>query len=113
MNDRTGVRKNLVLFCLAWLLSAAAALGDEPKAPGTVRELFADFDPRKDPLDVKVVREWEKDGLRFRYVTFHIGSFKNRPARVAAFYGFPRGAKKAPGLRPRSWSSPPATASPS
>jgi hypothetical protein len=41
-------------------------LADEPKASATVKELFADFDPRKDALDTKVVREWEKDGIVYR-----------------------------------------------
>ena len=71
---------------------------DEPKAPTTVKELWADFDPRKDELDAKMVREWEKDGIVYRYVTFHIGTFKGKPARLAAFFGFPKGAKKLPGL---------------
>lgn len=73
-------------------------IADEPKAPVSVKELFADFDPRKDPLDVKVVREWEQGGIVYRTVTFHIGSFKGKPARMAAFFGFPKGAKKLPGL---------------
>lgn len=71
---------------------------DEPKAPTTVKELFADFDPRKDELDAKVVREWEKDEIVYRYVTYHIGTFKEKPARMAAFFAFPKGAKKLPGL---------------
>lgn len=71
---------------------------DEPRAPATVEELWADFDPGKEPLDAKLVREWEKDGIVYQYVTFHIGTFKGEPARMAAFFGFPRGAKKLPGL---------------
>ena len=71
---------------------------DEPKAPASVKELWADFDPRKDEFDAKVVREWEKDGIVYRYVTFHIGTFKGKPARMAAFFAFPKGAKKLPGL---------------
>jgi dienelactone hydrolase len=71
---------------------------DEPKAPATVKELFADFDPRKDALDAKVVREWEKEGIVYRYVTYHIGNFKEKPAQMAAFFAFPKGAKKLPGL---------------
>jgi dienelactone hydrolase len=71
---------------------------DETKGPATARELWADFDPRKDELDAQVVREWEKDGIVYRYVTFHIGTFKGTPARMAAFFGFPKGAKKLPGL---------------
>lgn len=80
---------------LAPILDVAA---DEPKVPATVKELFADFDPRQAPLDTKVVREWEKDGIVYRYVTFHIGPFKDQPARMAAFYAFPKGAEKLPGL---------------
>lgn len=76
----------------------AVVFADEPKAPATVKELFADFDPRKDALDTKVVREWEKDGIVYRYVTFHIGAFKGKPARMAAFYAFPKGRKDLPAL---------------
>lgn len=61
--------------------------------PQTVAELWADFDPRKDPLEVEVVREWKEDGGVYRYVRYLIGSFKGKPARMAAFYGFPEGAK--------------------
>jgi len=75
-----------------------ALVAEEPKAPGTVKALWADFDPRKDDLDSKVVREWEKDGIVYRYVTFHVETFKGKPARMAAFLSFPKGAKKVPGL---------------
>ncbi len=85
------------LIGIACLLPTVIA-ADEPKAPATVKELFADFDPRKDPLDAKVVREWEKDGIVYRYVTYHIGTFKEEPARMAAFFAFPKEAKQVPGL---------------
>ncbi len=86
-----------ILIGIACFLPALV-LGDEPKAPATVIELFADFDPRKDPLDAKVVREWDKDGIVYRVVTFHIGTFKDKPARMAAFYAFPKIATKQPAL---------------
>jgi dienelactone hydrolase len=79
-------------------LMPTVLLADEPKAPATVKELRADFDPRKDPLDTKLVRGWEKDEIVYRYVTFHVGTFKGKPARMAAFYAFPKGTKKLPGL---------------
>ncbi len=72
--------------------------GDESKAPNTVKQLFADFDPQKDALDAKLVKEWEKDGITYRYVTYYIGPFKDKPARMAAFFAFPKGSKKLPGL---------------
>ncbi|MFO0868293.1 MAG: acetylxylan esterase [Pirellulales bacterium] len=83
----------IVLVGLLGLLPTCVC-ADQPPAPATVRELHADFDPRKDPLDTTVVREWEKNGIVYRYVTFHIGTFRGQPARLAAFYGFPAGAKK-------------------
>jgi dienelactone hydrolase len=75
------------------------AFADElPQVPATVTELWADFDPRKESLETKLVREWEQDGVVYRCVTFHIARFKDKPARMAAFFGFPKGAQKLPGL---------------
>jgi dienelactone hydrolase len=89
----------LVLTSLVPLVVDHAPLAaDEPRGARCVQELFDDFDPRSEPLDVQVVREWEQDGIVFRYVTFHIATFKQQPARIAAFYGFPRQAEKLPGL---------------
>lgn len=86
---------NGFLFCLL-LLALIAQPVNAQKVPDTVQALWADFDPRREPLDIRTVREWERDGIVYRYVTFHIGSFKDRPARMAAFYGFPRLAKRLP-----------------
>ena len=82
---------------LSVLLISSLAVAEE-KAPTTVSSLWADFNPRAEPLQSQLVREWEEDGLVLRYVTFHIGTFKGKPARMAAFYGFPKHAKKVPGL---------------
>ena len=73
-------------------------VGEPLQVPRTVKELWSDFDPRKEPLDAHVVREWEKDGIIFRYVTYRIGTFKGVQARMAAFYGFPKDGQKLPGL---------------
>ncbi|MBX3401241.1 MAG: hypothetical protein KF873_21110 [Gemmataceae bacterium] len=51
-----------ILIGLVFLLPTFT-FAEEPKAPATVKELFADFDPRKDPIDAKVMREWEMDGI--------------------------------------------------
>ena len=64
-----------ILLCLASLL-ATTATADAPKAPGTVKELWADYDPRQEPLDARIVREWEQDNIVYRYVTYHVGTFK-------------------------------------
>ena len=61
--------------------------------PQSVQELWGDFDPRKDPLEVEVIREWKENGGVFRYVRYLIGTLKGKPALMAAIYGFPDGAK--------------------
>lgn len=87
----------LLILGVAWF-APAILLAAESIAPSSVEELWADFDPRAEGLDVRVVREWQKEGIVYRYVTYHIGSFKGRPARMAAFFAFPQGAKGLPGL---------------
>lgn len=62
--------------------------------PQSVAELWADFDPRRDPIETEVIREWKEDGMILRHVRYFIGSFKGRPARMAAVYGFPEGTKE-------------------
>lgn len=73
---------------LATVLQLAAA-----DVPQSVTELWADFDPRKEPLETEVIREWKTNGMVLRAVRFRVGTFKGQPARLAAFYGFPEGAK--------------------
>ncbi len=86
-------------FLKAGAAAASLSLGDlhsllaTESVPNSVTELWADFDPRRDPLEVEVIREWNEDSGVFRYVRYLIGKFKGRPARMAAIYGFPEGAK--------------------
>jgi hypothetical protein len=86
-------------------LQAGAALASFPfldpcsllaaeNVPQSVAELWADFDPRQDPLEVELIREWKEAGGVFRHVRFLIGTFKSKPARMAAIYGFPHGAEE-------------------
>jgi dienelactone hydrolase len=70
------------------LAGAEPAAAREP-VPQSVEALWADFDPRQDPLETEVIREWREDGGVFRHVRFLVGRFKGKPARMAAIYGFP------------------------
>ncbi len=74
------------------LLENCPLLAADDSVPQSVRELWADFDPRKDPIETEVIREWKENGGVFRLVRFLIGTFKGKPARMAAIYGFPEGA---------------------
>ncbi|MCA9161487.1 MAG: acetylxylan esterase [Planctomycetales bacterium] len=70
-------------------LAPGRLLSDETNVPQSVAELWADFDPRREPLEVEIIREWQEDGGLFRLVRYRIGTFKGQPARMAAIYGFP------------------------
>ena len=70
----------LVAACHAAPLASRAA-----EVPQSVSELWSDFDPRKEDLQVELVREWKADGMVLRSVRFLVGTFKGRPARLAAF----------------------------
>jgi dienelactone hydrolase len=68
------------------------------KAPTNLEELWGDYDPRKEPLETQVVREWEEGGITLRYVVFNTGVFKGKPAKLAGFYGFVKGGARVPGI---------------
>jgi dienelactone hydrolase len=88
-----------VASTLALLDSRALRGAATDRVPQSVRELWADFDPRQEPLEVEVIREWREEGGVFRHVRFLVGTFKGKPARMTAIYGCPSAAtEKLPGV---------------
>ena len=67
-------------------------------APKTFEQLWAGYDPRAEPLEVEVLREWEEDDVVLRIVRYRIGVFKGRKAMMAGVFGYPRAGTKLPGL---------------
>ncbi|NND97754.1 MAG: hypothetical protein HKN47_10545, partial [Pirellulaceae bacterium] len=73
-------------------------------APVNFEQMWGDYDPRDEPLEVETVKQWEEDGVVLRIVRFRIGVFKGQKAKLAAIYGFPKdasgavGSAKLPGL---------------
>jgi acetyl esterase/lipase len=67
-------------------------------APQTHAQLWADFDPRAEPLDVEVLQQWEQDGVVLQVLRFRVGVFKGEKAMIAAVYGYPKGQQQLPGL---------------
>ncbi len=82
---------------LASLLAPLASL-HAADVPQTVAELWADFDPGKEPFETEILKEWEQDGVVCRIVRYQVGVFKGTPSKVAAFYAYPKGGTKLPGL---------------
>ena len=68
------------------------------KAPQSYEELWAEYDPCKEPLDVEVLKEWEEDGVALKVLRYHVGVFKGQKALMVAVYGHPKGGGKIPGL---------------
>ncbi|MEO0413701.1 MAG: dienelactone hydrolase family protein, partial [Verrucomicrobiota bacterium] len=68
------------------------------KAPQTHAELWAGYDPRKEPLETEILHEWEEDGVVLRVVRFRVGIFKGQKSMIAGVYGYPKGGKDLPGL---------------
>ena len=101
MNSRHLTRRHFLhtstaLTALPWLGSNFVTASEA--MPQSVQELWADFDPRKDALETEVIREWKEDGGVFRHVRYLIGTFKGKPARMGAIYGFPEGAQEKPAV---------------
>lgn len=91
-NRRNFLQSGLSAASVSWL--NLPALHAAEAVPQSVAELWADFDPRHEPLETEVIREWKEDGGVFRLVRFKVGTFKGRPARMAALYGFPAGSQQ-------------------
>lgn len=93
------------LLCLTALLAVLTSATAETlpplkdgKVPQNLEELWAGFDPLKEPLEAEATKSWEADGVSFQIVRYRVGVFKGQPATVAAFFASPKGAKLLPGL---------------
>jgi len=71
---------------------------EDVRAPNNFVEMWAGFDPRAEPLEVEVLKEWEEDDVVLRIVRYRIGVFKGQKAKMAAVYGYPKRGKDFPGL---------------
>lgn len=58
------------------------------------KDLWGSYDARKEPLNVKIIREWKTDGVVTKYVTFTVGTFKGVESRIAAYYSYPTNGQK-------------------
>jgi len=89
----------LLAFCgLPLLAKDSLAPVVSGKVPQDVASLWAGYDPKVEPLEIEVVREWEQDGLVARYLRYRIGTFKGKAAYMAAFYAFPEKGEDLPGV---------------
>ena len=102
---KSNIRPLFILFAAFSLLiqTSASAQDSLPplqdgKVPQTLDALWGDYDPRSEPLNTKLVRQWEEDGVVVEYVVFDIGTFKGQKSVVSGFYAYPTGKKDLPAL---------------
>lgn len=93
-------RLNSFALCMGLTVLVSTARSEDSftaykadEVPQNVTGLWKDYDARKEPLDIEVVKEWKADGVVTRYVTFRVGTFKGADARIAAYYSFPDNGK--------------------
>ena len=87
---------------LVLLFSVLTTFGEETfdpfkrskDVPQNVRDLWKEYDPRKEALEIKIIKEWETSEVITRYVTFRVGTFKGVDSRIAAYYSFPKNSKR-------------------
>ena len=96
---KTGII-SLMILCLphcSWATDTFAPLKDG-KAPQSVEALWADYDPRAEPLDVEILKQWEEEDVIMQVLRYRVGIFKGRKSMMAAVYGYPKGETQLPGL---------------
>lgn len=97
--------RGMMTIAMVMLSATAAAAEDTLPAmtadnlPATVEQLWADFDPDREPLDVRVIKEYQQNGITVRMITYRIGTFKGVESRMGAYYAVANERKgKLPGI---------------
>ena len=89
----------LLLCCFSLSLlgkDTLVPINDPAKLPKSAIELWQDYDPHAESLEVKIIKEWKTDEVTTRYLTYKVGRFKGADSRVAAYYSFPNKPGKHP-----------------
>lgn len=73
------------IFILTVLFLGMIAFGQEMlppivdgRAPQTFEDLWTGYDPRAEPLEVEVLKEWKEDGVVLQVLRCRIGIFKGQ-----------------------------------
>lgn len=89
------MRKASGILCV-WVIACSAIAAPE------MVSFWDNYDARKAPLNVEIVRQWETDRGTVKLVRFDLGhlngSNKSASPVIAAYYGYPKGAKKVPAV---------------
>tara|TARA_B100002019_G_scaffold175464_1_gene151630 strand:- start:2870 stop:4741 length:1872 start_codon:yes stop_codon:yes gene_type:complete len=89
---------NLRIFraLIFYIFCSSLTCGNPP--PLDFDEMWRGFDPRLDPLETEILKEWEEDGIVMKIIRYRIGKFKGQKSIMAGVYGYPKGQIGLPGL---------------
>src|SRR5262245_22567355 len=77
----------------------ASARADDQAAPArNTRELWADFDPRADALEIEIAKSWEEGLLHIDQLYFTGETWLGKKVRVFAYRAAPAQGEKLPGI---------------
>ena len=83
---------------LAMLLNLGVQVLAAEESPTTPEAVWADFDPRKEPLEIEVMKRWAEHGSIFTEFTFTGMTHEGSKVRVYAISGVPEGKDHLPGI---------------
>ena len=67
-----------------------------------VTDFWGKYNPHEFPLNVQVVKEWQDEKGNYQLVIYDLGKLngtnKSASPKIAAYYGYPKGAKNVPGI---------------
>jgi hypothetical protein len=75
-SERISMRR-LLLYAFLSLIVCQSTIAQQP---ASVQELWADFDPRQDPLETEIIREWQETTVSFAMSDFSSG--RSRASRL-------------------------------
>jgi dienelactone hydrolase len=83
---------------LGMLLSLVPHVLAEDQSPTTPEAVWADFDPRKEPLEIEVTKRWAEHGSALTEFTFTGMTHQGSKFRVYALSSVPEGKDQLPGI---------------
>ena len=78
--------------------ATAESVIQEAGIPAMIQKAYADFDPRKDPLDIAMVKEWDEGAIHVEQLYFTGQVFDGIKTRVYAYRAAPRTGDHLPGV---------------
>jgi dienelactone hydrolase len=97
----TSSTRHAAAALLAWAATIALLIpvgASRAETIDTPEKVWADFDPRREPLDIESLKQWSEGSTRYHEFFFRGETYQDQPVRVYALYAAPEGGKNLPGI---------------